>query len=110
MAIIASFEKVTPRDDEAYRFLCTYECDGTTVKKSVAVSKAFTDSAQNQKDIADEILRQVDFRSKEADRHAEFINAKQSSRPDRNPKFLYQQSLDARLYQKIPPAEILKQV
>lgn len=77
--------------------------DCGAITKSVYIASI---AGMSKKDIADEIERQIDIRSLEADRHAEFTNSSIQLRPHRNPRHLHEQSIDTKLKQKIKRTDI----
>lgn len=106
MSILKGFERV-PTEDGSLRFLCHLETDVGVIKKSVVVPAGYGTRAQ----IRAEIIRQITVRAREADRHSAFAREQYGDRtPHQNPRHLYQQADDARLFAGVPRAEVERAV
>jgi hypothetical protein len=90
MSILASITK------DGNRYTCGFE---SFPEMGVIVKTVIADSAS-------QLIAGISEHSKEVDRHVEFFRAKKQGRAHENPKHLWQQQEDPRLFEKISREQV----
>lgn len=101
MSILIAFDKVEPREGEAARFHAVFQGPAGPTTKSVVIPLGL-----NPGEALQMVLAQISGRSKQVDRNDEFVIARASGRPDRNPRHEYDHKEDVALFSQISRGDI----